>query len=97
MEGSSNYAFNVVLQEPDMNLRDRIEDALDDARIEYRRGSAGGGNQMRQPYLRELVAPGEWLSYPEVEHIHFFGWYIGNFPGLAHDRIKGLCRVLNNA
>ncbi len=27
---------------------------LDNNEIEYRRGSAGGGNQLRQPYLKNL-------------------------------------------
>ena len=96
-EGSCNYAFNVVLQEPDIELRDRIERVLTDAGIEYRRGSSGGGNQMRQPYLSGIVAPGEWLLYPEVEYIHFFGWYIGNYPDLAAGTIQQLCSLLNDA
>lgn len=54
-------------------------------------------NSLRQPYFREIVAPDQWLSYPEVEHIHFFGWYIGNFPDLVGDLIKDLHRVLNHA
>jgi CDP-4-dehydro-6-deoxyglucose reductase, E1 len=27
-----------------------------DEQIEFRRGSAGGGNQLRQPYLKGIVA-----------------------------------------
>lgn len=95
LEGSSNYAFNVILNEPDIGLRDRLEAAMKQSNIEYRRGSAGGGNQVRQPYLRTIVDAGDWLKYPEAEHIHFFGWYVGNYPDLSEDEIRRLCRVLN--
>ena len=65
--------------------------------IEFRRGNAGGGNQMRQPYLRGIVKEKSWENYPEVEHIHHFGWYIGNYPDLQKEKILKLCKVLNNA
>ena len=97
LEGSCNYAFNVVLKEPDWKLRDRLEHAMKQAGIEFRRGSSGGGNQMRQPYLREIIPEGQWELYPEVEHIHFFGWYIGNFPSLERRKVAELCDFLNNA
>ena len=96
-QGSCSYAFNVVLRDSDLDLRDRIETALAAAGIEYRRGSSGGGNQIRQPYLSGVVGAGTWELYPEVEHIHFFGWYIGNYPDLAPEVIASLCNTLNGA
>ncbi|MDP6583770.1 MAG: hypothetical protein QF535_03870, partial [Anaerolineales bacterium] len=63
----------------------------------YRRGSSGGGNQMRQPYLRNIVEVDDWNNYPEVEHVHFFGWYIGNYPDLEDNEILQLCQELNEA
>ena len=95
LEGSCNYAFNLVLKKPDDAFRDRLETALKSAGIEFRRGSSGGGNQMRQPYLKGIVSEGEWKNYPEVEHIHFYGYYIGNYPDLEISRIEKLCRFLN--
>ena len=97
LEGSCNYAFNLVLREPDLTLRDRLEDAMDKSNVEYRRGSAGGGNQMRQPFLQDIVESKGWEKYPEVEHIHFYGWYIGNYPDLEEEKILRLCELLNNA
>ena len=97
LEGSCNYAFNLVLREPDLTLRDRLEDAMDKSNVEYRRGSAGGGNQMRQPFLQGIVESKGWEKYPEVEHIHFYGWYIGNYPDLEEEKILRLCELLNNA
>ena len=41
-EGSCNYAFNVILREPNLKLRDRLEDAMRESKVEFRRGSAGG-------------------------------------------------------
>jgi CDP-6-deoxy-D-xylo-4-hexulose-3-dehydrase len=95
LEGSCNYAFNLVLKKPDHQLRDRVEESLRDAGVEFRRGSSGGGNQLRQPYLRAVIPDREWEKYPEVEHIHFFGYYIGNYPDLREKKILGLCQLLN--
>ena len=95
-EGSSNYAFNVVLKRKDFNLRDKIEKSLTSNGIEFRRGSAGGGNQLRQPYLKNIVPKDYWKQFPNTEHIHHFAWYIGNYPGLGKDKIKEICGVLNS-
>lgn len=95
LEGSSNYAFNLILKEPDVELRGRVEDALRSAGVEFRRGSSGGGNQMRQPYLKGIVRDKEWEEYPNIEHVHFFGYYIGNYPGLKEEKILKLCELLN--
>lgn len=95
LEGSCNYAFNLVLTRPDEGLRGRLEAAMRENGIEFRRGSAGGGNQLRQPYLKGIVPDGAYKNYPEVEHIHFFGYYIGNYPTLSEERVRELCAVLN--
>ena len=95
LAGSCNYAFNLVLRRPDLDFRDTVETAMRKAGVEFRRGSSGGGNQMRQPYLKGVVTDGEWKKYPEVEHIHFFGYYIGNFPDLEEEKIITLCNLLN--
>ena len=93
-QGSCNYAFTLVLREPDQALWNRIEKALRERKIEFRRGTSGGGNQLRQPFLRRLF-PDEFKKYPRVDHVHFFGAYIGNYPELEAGRIRGLCRLLN--
>ncbi|UCF00108.1 MAG: DegT/DnrJ/EryC1/StrS aminotransferase family protein [Planctomycetota bacterium] len=95
LEGSCNYAFNLVIKEPNPEFRDRVERALHKAGVEFRRGSSGGGNQLRQPYLREIIPNKEWEKYPEVEHIHFYGYYIGNYPELEEQKILSLCDILN--
>ena len=96
-EGNCNYAFNVILREPDLKLRNQLEESMRESKIEFRRGSAGGGNQMRQPYLSSVVAEGAWERFPEVEHIHHYGWYVGNYPDLGSQSVVELCNILNNA
>jgi CDP-6-deoxy-D-xylo-4-hexulose-3-dehydrase len=96
VEGSVNYAFVLILREPDDRLRDAVERTLDANGVEYRRGASGGGNQMRQPYLRGVVPRGSWKHFPQVEHVHFYGYYIGNYPTLDPARIRWLCRLLND-
>ena len=95
IEGSSNYAFTLVLQQPDAALWARVEAVLSAHNIEFRRGLSGGGNQLRQPYLRRIVGDGECEKYPNVEHVHFFGCYIGNYPALEKEKIGKLCALLN--
>ena len=95
VEGNSNYAFTLVLQKPDRELWRRVEDALRAHGVEFRRGLSGGGNQLRQPYLRRVVGDAECEKYPNVEHVHFFGCYIGNYPTLPKEKIRQLCDLLN--
>ena len=96
LEGSSNYAFNLILKKPDKNFVARLMTIMSNAGIEYRRGSAGGGNQTRQPYIKEILKEKSYLNFPETEHIHFFGFYIGNFPDLKDEDIDDICNILNS-
>jgi CDP-6-deoxy-D-xylo-4-hexulose-3-dehydrase len=96
LEGSSNYAFNLVLQKPDKGFAERLMNKLRECGVEFRRGSAGGGNQIRQPYLKGILPDGYHMQFPEVEHIHFYGFYIGNFPDLRNDEIDEICAILNS-
>jgi CDP-6-deoxy-D-xylo-4-hexulose-3-dehydrase len=94
-EGVSNYALVLILRKPDHDLNDRITRMFRDEGIEYRRGTAGGGNQLRQPYLSSILPPGEWKNFPNAEHVHFFGYYIGNYPSITEDQILWLSDRLN--
>ena len=94
-EGSSNYAFNCILKEPDNYLMKKIMNRMDEKGIEYRRGSAGGGNQLRQPYLKRLMPDKHWEKFPNTEHVHFYGFYVGNYPTLTQGDIINLAHELN--
>jgi len=96
LEGSCNYAFNLVLKNPDQALCERVMKAMRESRVEFRRGSAGGGNQLRQPYLKGIVKDREYANYPVTDHVHFYGFYIGNQPALDEKKIPKLCSMLNN-
>ncbi len=96
LQGSCNYAFNLVIKNPDPQFRDKVGEAMRDAGVEFRRGSSGGGNQLRQPYLKKILPKDEYKKYPEIEHIHFYGFYLGNYPALPEKKIKTLCQLLNN-
>jgi CDP-6-deoxy-D-xylo-4-hexulose-3-dehydrase len=95
IQGCSNYALTLILASADLRLRDRIENALHGHRVEFRRGTSGGGNQLRQPYLRTRYGD-LYRQFPRVDHVHHFGWYIGNYPDLEPDRIHDLCQLLNH-
>ena len=94
--GCSNYALTLILREPDSELMERIQKTLRKVGVEFRRGTAGGGNQLRQPYLQKIVGPDAYKSFPETDHVHFFGMYIGNYPSLERRKILQLCTLLND-
>lgn len=100
VEGSVNYAFTLVLNgTPGAELdrrRDAVMAAMREAQVEFRRGTSGGGNQLRQPYLRKLMPAQEYEKYPETDFVHFYGFYIGNYPDLPESKIRGLCELLNS-
>ena len=97
IKGSSNYAFPIILKTKSLKLRDKFEKYLKKFNIEFRRGNAGGGNQLRQPYLKKFlkskISPQQFVN---VEHIHFFGYYIGNYPDLRFKKIDQIVKILNS-
>ena len=76
LKGNSNYAFPLILNKKSFLLRDKLETTMKKNGIEFRRGNAGGGNQLRQPYLKQYVKNCNLKDFPNVEHIHFFGYYM---------------------
>ena len=95
-EGNSNYAFTLILKDADDAHCNRVMSTLRKYGVEFRRGTAGGGNQLRQPYLRRILGPDAWKACPNADHVHFYGFYIGNYPSLERERILRLCELLNN-
>ncbi len=94
--GSSNYAFPVILKTNSINKRNYFEEQLKKANIEFRRGNAGGGNQLRQPYLKNIAKKFNLKNFKNVEHVHFFGYYIGNYPSLKKEKVIKITNFLNN-
>ena len=94
--GSCNYAFTLVLKRPDPVFSNQVMKTLREHGVEYRRGTSGGGNQLRQPYLRRLLGEPDLSQFPNVDHVHFYGFYIGNYPGLEREKIRALCSLLNS-
>ena len=92
--GNSNFALPLVLKEKDLELFEKCCILLEEQNVEYRVGTAGGGNQARQPYLDKYNFIAHDLS--NVDHIHDFGLYIGNHPELVDEDIVNLCKELNN-
>lgn len=94
-DGSCNYAFTLILKDANPTLCERVMNTLRANGIEFRRGTAGGGNQLRQPYLRRVLGDAAWQQCPNADHVHFYGFYIGNYPTLEAEPILRLCDLLN--
>ncbi len=93
--GMSNYAFNLILRPEKIHLVDILMELMRKSGIEFRRGSAGGGNQLRQPYLRDRFPAEYYRAFPITEHIHSFGFYIGNYPDMSISEVDELVEILN--
>ena len=96
LRGNSNYAFPLILKKKNLKNRDLLEKIMKQNKIEFRRGNAGGGNQLRQPYLKNFIGKINYKYYKEVDHVHFYGYYIGNYPSLSKKKILDICKILNN-
>jgi CDP-4-dehydro-6-deoxyglucose reductase, E1 len=92
--GSSNYALPLILRKGKLEMNEVCK-ILKEVGVEYRLGTAGGGNQARQPYLERYDH--KIVGNLEVsDYIHDFGLYLGNHPELTKEQILNLCRRLNN-
>jgi len=93
--GNSSFALPLVLQGA---VKDKLQDIcniLESEQVEYRLGTAGGGNQARQPYLKKFsyrVAG----KLAKADYIHDYALYIGNHTDLTEEQIINLCKKLNN-
>lgn len=97
MEGQVNYAFIVLLRHPDRKQFDTLTEMLRAENVEFRRGTAGGGNLARQPFVRDRMPEFDPSLLKNADFIHFYGLYTGNYPSLESEKIKRLCELLNRA
>jgi CDP-6-deoxy-D-xylo-4-hexulose-3-dehydrase len=94
-EGNSNFALPLVMQNTTKDKLKDVCDVLTENGVEYRLGTAGGGNQARQPYLKKF--PYKILGIlSKANYIHDNALYIGNHPELTEEQITDLCKKLNN-
>ena len=105
VEGSSNFALPLIIN-PEISAgviptegapqitMERICNILEEESVEYRIGTAGGGNQARQPYLQNYNFRTVGLLRVS-NYIHDYGLYIGNHPELTEQQILELCEKLN--
>lgn len=91
-EGSSNFALPLLVKGGNISKVCKI---LEKEKVEYRLGTAGGGNQARQPYLEKCLhrVVGKLSN---SNYIHDKGLYIGNHTDLTKKQIINLCKKLNN-
>jgi len=51
---------------------------------------------LRQPYLKKYLKKENLKLFPNVEYIHNYGYYIGNYPNLKKNKIKKITEYLNS-
>ena len=94
-EGNSSFALPLILAQPDITLLNKICAFLKKEQVEYRLGTAGGGNQARPPYLKNYSFR-QADDLDNANYIHDNSLYIGNHTELNKEQIVELCRGLNN-
>ena len=92
-DGNSNFALPLIVLNSDKDRFIRVCQILDRNQVEYRVGTAGGGNQSKQPYLEKFDYTAGDL--PNSDYIHEFALYVGNHPELKEEQIIDLCHKLN--
>jgi len=95
LDGSSNFSLPLILRDDDHDIFSKVCQYLSDQKIEFRKGTAGGGNQTNQPYLKnyDYQICG---SLTNVEHVHNFGLYVGNHTELKKEQIELLAHQIND-
>ena len=93
LEGNSNFALPLIILNEDKNRLLRVCDILKRNEVEYRIGTAGGGNQAKQPYLEKYDFVAGFI--PNSDYIHHYSLYIGNHPEIGKEKIIDLCHKLN--
>lgn len=94
-DGTVNYAFVILLRKPDSQMFEKLTNTLHEERVEFRRGTAGGGNLARQPFVQERLSGLNPSDFKNADFIHFYGLYTGNYPDLQKEKILDLCKLLN--
>jgi CDP-4-dehydro-6-deoxyglucose reductase, E1 len=92
--GNSNFALPLILVKKSRTLFNNVQNLLKEEGVEFRVGTAGGGNQALQPYLKKY----NYLINQNLDitnHVHCFGLYVGNHTELSEYQISTLCINLN--
>jgi CDP-6-deoxy-D-xylo-4-hexulose-3-dehydrase len=95
VEGSSNFALPLMMQPITRNKLKEVCKILEEEDVEYRLGTAGGGNQARQPYLKKF-SHRICGKLTHSDYIHDNALYVGNHPELTKEQIVNVCKKLNN-
>jgi CDP-6-deoxy-D-xylo-4-hexulose-3-dehydrase len=94
-QGNSNFALPLMMQSITRNKLKDVCKILEEEGVEYRLGTAGGGNQARQPYLKKF--PYKIVgALAHSDYIHDNALYVGNHPELTKDQIINVCKKINN-
>ena len=95
IKGNSNFALPLIIKNKNKNFFKKITSLLKIKNIEFRIGTAGGGNQYLQPYLEKFKFKISG-KLSNTSHVHSYGLYIRNHTSLKKIAIKNLAIQLNN-
>ena len=72
--------------------RDRSSSACARPRSSSAAAPPAAATSSASPTSRKLLGDREFEKYPKVDHVHFFGYYIGNYPELEREQDPGPVR-----
>ena len=85
-----------MIKDSNKNLYEKVVKMLNEEKVEFRRGTAGGGNLARQKFVKKAFPDISSKELVNAEYIHEFGLYFGNYPDLEKNKIIELCEKLNS-
>ena len=94
-QGNSSFALPLMMQGITRDKLNSVCIILEEEGVEYRLGTAGGGSQARQPYLKKFKHKING-KLAQANYIHDNALYVGNHTDLTEEQIVNLCKKLNN-
>jgi CDP-6-deoxy-D-xylo-4-hexulose-3-dehydrase len=95
LDGNSNFALPLILSKENGTFLKKVCEVLNEEKVEFRLGTAGGGNQSIQPHLEKFTFKVSG-GLDVMNFVHSNSLYIGNHTDLTDEQIINLCKKLNN-
>ena len=51
---------------------------------------------LMNPDEKIIYPKNQYKKYPITDHVHFYGFYLGNYPDLKKNEIDFICKIIND-
>ena len=78
-----------------VNFNNKSLEIYLDKKYPYENIDKNNYKKIKNNFFHTLFPNKYYESFTETEHIHFYGFYLGNFPSLPKNDIEEICKVIN--